>query len=277
MKKIRIVVVFFAGFALLYSLFWTIYLKAFNINDKLIDPVSVPIASNIFTFLIVFIPTFAWFIYELKLREESKTSFVIFIIHLAYAIIFLINLITILKSNIDIDSRNYSLAILLTSGSWVVISVIPLFIHLVASVEMGGHDNVDEPTNIFGFFYTIIGFCYIAFILILNWLNPPFVEEVFVLKENGLLYTLIILSYILVAGLRFNSVTLNILNITLNLIFTIWLIVIVCKYDENIHRYLCSLNLLITIPMLVLSVFILKRYIEYDRFYKGRTKNFLKD
>lgn len=277
MKKIRIVVVFFAGFALLYSLFWTIYLKAFNINDKIVDAVNVPISANIFSFIIIFASSLLWFIYELKLREESKTSLIIFLLHLAYAIIFTVDLIRILKSDVSAESKDYSLSIILTSGLWVVASVVPLFIHLVASIEMGGHDNVEEPTNIFGFFYTIIGFCYIVFILILNCLNPLYCELVFVLGENGLLYTLIIISYILVAGLRFNSVILNILNIVLNLTFSIWLIVLVCRYDQNIHKYLCSLNLFITLPMLVLSVFILKRYIQYDRFYKGRTKNFLKD
>ena len=277
MKKIRIVVLFFSGFSFLYSIFWLIFLKCFNINDLLVDKINIPLSANALITSFVFIVTLIWYIYELKVREESISSFIIFIIYLAYSIIFLIDMINIYNKDLLIDSKNYLFDFTLTSGVWIIISLVMVFLHFIASVEMNGHDNVDEPTNIFGFVYTIIGFCYIAFILILNVVNSYYIEDVYVLRENGLLYTLVILSYILVAGLRFNSILLNILNIILNFIFTIWFMVVTFTYNENVCKYLCSMNVFLVLPMFVLSIFILIHYINYDRFYKGRTKNFLND
>ena len=282
MKKLRIVVLSLSAFSLFYSLFWYIYSLVFNNSsaDKFFLNIKLPISANIFTILFMFSCVLIWFIYQRKVREESVSNFIMFCLYLAYLILFIVGIVKISKME-DGLWKEYSYAVAVTSGFFLVVSIIPVFLHFVASICTGGYDNVEDPYNIYGFIYTIIGLCYIPFFLFLGLLGSkyklsPFID-VFVLNDNGLIYTFIMLTFILCAGLRFNMVVIDILNIIMEFSFIIWWIVIIANYKAGTYVYLSIVNIIMTVPLFVLSIFILHHYIFYDRFYKGQTKNFLKD
>ena len=283
MKKLRIVILSLSTFSLFYSVFWYIYAAIYNNKNSginFLSSVKKPFSTNIFTILFLFLCILAWYIYQRKVRLESVSNFIIFMLLLVYVILFIIGLANI--SNMEKNIwREYSYAITISSNFWLVISFIPALLHFIASICTGGYDNVGEPYNIYGFIYTIIGLCYIPCILAFgllgrfNQFSPLY--EVYDFLDNGLIYTFVILTFILCAGLRFNMVVIDILNIIFEFAFVIWWIVIITSYNDVTYRYLCSLNLIMAIPLFVLSIFILHHYICYDRFYKGQTKNFLDD
>ena len=285
MKKLRMVILSLSAYSLFVSIFWLLYALVFNnsdygnslIDNSLLNNLKIPFATNSLVILFMFGITLGWYIYHKKDRPESVTNAIIFILYLIYLGLYIFGIVDICK-NADLSSMcgSQSLIISITSGTGLALASFPTLMHLIASVYTGGFDNTDEPYNIYAFVYTIIGFCYITFFLTVTFIDTWYIFiDVFALNENGLIYTLIILTFILCAGLRFNAVTINIINITLTSGFVISWIIIIIIHNDVLYRFLCTFNLLMCIPLAVLSVFILKRYIQVDRFYKGRTKNFL--
>lgn len=289
MKKIRMFMLSLASFSVFYSIFWYIFSLVYDHSKEhqydggttsFMAGVKIPFAANIITIVIMFALVLIWYIYHKKDRTESVSNFIIFIICAIYLAFFIKGIADIFDGDAIWFSNwgDYSLAILLTSGFPLAVLVVPAFLHLIASFYTGGFDNVGEPYNIYGFIFTSIGVCYIPFFLIINFTNnKALLLDVFALNENGLIYTLIILTFVLCAGLRFNAITINIINIVMNFGFIISWIVIMAIHSDSAYIYLCSLNLIMAIPQAVLSIFILKHYIQVDRFYKGQTKNFLND
>ena len=176
-------------------------------------------------------------------------------------------------------AASFSLTILIAPGAWNIFALIPLLFHFIASVSTNGYDNVPEPDNIYAFMYTLIGICYLGTLILLNFtVHSSVFSAMFALNENGLIMTIMILTFILCAGLRFNSVVLNFFNIIMNFAFIIvWLIILFYNAYETLYSFMSLYHFIFIIPMAILSIFILIHYIKVDRFYKGRTKNFLKE
>ena len=298
MKKLRLVILFFAAFSLFINLFLHIAVLVYDNSYKttqvgyasLKDAIEVPFSANIFVTLVIFILVLIWYIYHRKDRAESITNFLIMMLYIAYAIIYVICAFRLNSSFMNIEKavgytynndvwKYYSLAIFITSGMWLIISIIPVILHFIASVCTGGFDNVPEPDNIYGFMFTLIGICYLLTLLVLGLMGEYEFAQILSLNENGLIYTFIVLTFILCAGLKFNFVVLDIFNIAVHSIYIIaWIVIIAINgHYYGIHRYLSIYNLLFLIPMAVLSVFILRHFLLVDRFYKGRTKNFLNE
>ena len=288
MKKLRMVILSLSAFSLFYTLFWLLYTVVYDNSDykvmynkgALLSNLKMPFATNVFVVIFMFAITLIWYIYHKKDRPESISNAAIFILYLVYLGLYIFGLVDIYtKGNIFTnmyDSQSFTISI--TSGAGLAVATFPILMHLIASVYTGGFDNTDEPYNIYGFVYTTIGFCYILFFVIITFAHPwNVICDVFALTENGLIYTLIILTFMLCVGLRFNAVTIDVINIILNFGFVISWIVIIAIHKDGVYKYLCMLNLIMCIPLAVLSIFILKRYIQVDRFYKGRTKNFLNE
>jgi len=287
MKKLRLVILSFSAFSLFCSIFFNlafiIYDKTHNLNNSLINSIKIPIASNIFVFIVMFVIILLWYLYHRKDRAESITNGLVLLMYLAYATIFVFGLIkninlynTLGENELAVD---FSMVILLAPGAWYVIGLIPVLFHFIASVSTNGFDNVSEPDNIYGFMYTTIGSCYLLTLILINFtVNNKPLTTMFTLGVNGLVMTITILTFILCAGLRFSSVGLNVFNIVMNNAFlVVWFIIpIYNKYDATLV-YLSMYHLIFIIPMFVLSFFILIHYLKIDRFYKGRTKNFLKE
>ena len=287
MKKLRLVILSLSSFSLICSTFFYIalfiYNKTNNLNETITNDVKIPIASNYFIFLSFFLIVLVWYIYHKKDRAESITNGLMLLIHLIYSIVFAFGLKEILgleNFNLVKDTLWYSFSIilLLAPGMWIVISIIPTALHFIASIQTGGYDNVPEPDNIYGFMFTIIGICYILTMISISLtVQNDLFTSIFELYENGLIISLCILTFILCSGLRFNSAILDSFNILMQLTFTISWIVIPFYNSEytRFQKYLCLYHLLMVTPMFVLSIFILKHYIQIDRFYKSRTSIFL--
>ncbi len=283
MKKLRIVVLSLSAFSLFYSFYWLIYGAIYKskMGISFSKSINSPIASNIFVILFMFLIVLAWFIYQLKIRTESISNGIMLIVFLVYLGLFILGVFQVYNDmSITDEFKEYSFAILVSEGFWLAISAIPVLLHFIASVSTGGYDNVSEPYNLYGFLYTIIGFGYIPCILFFGLIASRYKStpllDVFALNDNGLIYTFVILSFILCAGLKFNLITINIINNIFYFTFIIWWIVIMSRYN-TINAYLCSLNLIMVIPMFVLSIFTFYYFMKVDRFYKGQTKNFLND
>lgn len=288
MRKIRLAVLLLISFSLFCSIFWNIFFliydSYFKYSHKFISSLEIPLSGNIIIIAIMFTIVLIWYIYHKKDRAESITNFLILAMYLIYLVFFVLGFFK-LKNAFTIDKeigdiwKYYSYANYVSTGVMLVISIIPLLLHFAVSVATGGYDNVSEPDNIYGFIYTTIGLCYIPMILLLGCAEKCELTDVYALNQNGLIYTFIFLTFILCAGLRFNSVVLDFLNIVMNFIFIVSWIVIICitKTNKLIYFYLYSFNLIIIIPMFVLSFYILIHYVKIDRFYKGNTKNFLND
>lgn len=298
MKKLRLVILSFAIFSLFINMFLhlaiVIYDKSYESISTgyvpLKDAIEVPFSANIFVSFFMFIVVLIWYLYHRKDRAESITNFLIMILYIAYGIIYVICAFRLNSSFMNTEKyvgyqsnndvwKYYSLAIFITSGMWLIISIIPVILHFIASVCTGGFDNVPEPDNIYGFMFTLIGICYLLTLLVLGLIGEHEFSQILALNENGLIYTFIVLTFILCAGLKFNFVVLDIFNIVVHFIYiNVWIgIMIINTHYYAIHRYLAFYNLIFLIPMAVLSIFILKHFIQIDRFYKGRTKNFLND
>ncbi|MBP5445283.1 MAG: hypothetical protein J6Y28_03840 [Acholeplasmatales bacterium] len=288
MKKLRIVILSLSVFSLFCSAFFNlgyiIHDKTENMNNTLINSIKIPFGSNFFLFLVMFIIVLVWYLYHLKNRAESITNGIMLLLFLAYIVIGLIGLkelIDLTKTEGVRDSVwfNYSLAILIAPGMWNIINFIPVLLHFIASVQTGGYDNVGEPDNPFGFMFTIIGLCYLITLITIGLAmhNDLFIG-VFALYENGLITSLIMLVFILCAGLRFNSAILDAFNILMQFIFVIsWIVIPLYNRDYlTVQKYFCIYHIVFVIPMFILSIFIFKHYIEIDRFYKSRTGVFLK-
>ena len=283
MKKLRIVVLSMTAFSLFYSFYWLIYGAIYKnkMGVSFSKEINNPIASNIFVILFMFLIVLAWYIYQLKIRSESVSNGIVFGIFLVYLVLFIIGISQVYNdTHITDEFKEYSLARIISIGGFLAISFIPALLHFVASVATGGYDNVSEPYNLYGFIYTIIGFGYIPVILFFGLVASRYKStpllDVFALNDNGLIYTFIILSFVFCAGLRFNLVIANIINNLFYFTFIIWWIVIMSKYN-TMNAFLCSLNLIMVIPMFILSIFTFYYFMKIDRFYKGQTKNFLND
>ena len=288
MKKIRLAVLSLMAFSLFCSIFWNIYFliydNCFSYNHKFISSLEIPLSSNIITIIVMSIIVVIWYIYHKKNRAESITNFLIFVLYSAYLVFFILGFLHLKEAfttskEIGDVWKHYSYANYVSTGMMLAISFIPVLLHFIASICTGGFDNVGEPDNMFAFIYTTIGLCYIPTIIALGVAGPCEIPNAFGLEGNGLIYTIIFLTFILCAGLRFNSAVLDIFNIVMNFIFIVWWIVIICitKESKGLYFYLYSFNLIMIIPMFVLSFFIYNHYIKIDRFYKGRTKNFLNE
>ena len=285
MKKLRMVILSFSAFSLFYSIFFNLVCLSVNNkygnNNDFINDICRPIASNVFVLLVMFAIILIWYIYHKKDRPESVTNFIIFLMFIIYLALFINGFYKLDKFygfNDIHDSSLYANVLHIIPGMWMALGIFPAFLHFIASIYTGGFDNAEEPYNIYGFVYTIIGFCYIPSFIIAGLVGSGCELDLYILGKYGLIYTFIILTFILCAGLRFNAVTLNIINIVMNSGFVIaWFVIMVTLKGDgaSIYALLCSLNLIMCIPQAVLSVLILRRYILVDRFYKGRTKNFL--
>ena len=288
MKKIRLAVLLLMSFSLFCSLFWNlfflIYDSYFKYSHKFISSLDIPLSGNIIIIAIMFALVLVWYLYHKKDRAESITNIIIFLVYLVYLALF-INGGFKLKNDYTLEKeigdvwKYYSYVNYVSTGSMLAVSIIPVSLHLFASLGTGGYDNVSEPDNMYGFIYTTLGLCYILVLLLMGCTEKCELTDAYALNQNGLIYTIIFLTFILCAGLRFNSVVLDIFNIVMNFIFIISWIVIICITKENtlIYFYLYSYNLVFIIPMFVLSFYILIHYIKIDRFYKGNTRNFLND
>ena len=302
MKKIRIVVLYMSAFSLFVSAFfnlaYVIFDKAYKLNNSLINSLVTPFASSFFVFLVMFIITLIWYLYHRKDRAESLTNGLILLMYLIYLAFFIVGVNKL--NNIFNDRSTYnelykfglilgesnkniwfdfSIIILVIPGMWNVISVFPLALHFLVSIMTNGYDNVPEPDNIYGFMYTIIGICYLVTMLIVGSIaSDSYITSIFAFLENGLIMTITTLTFILCAGLRFNSVVLDIFNIFMDFIIVIVWIVIMCINNySGAQLYLITYHLLFNTSLFVLSFFVLNHYILVDRFYKGITKNFLKE
>lgn len=301
MKKIRIVILSITAFSLFCSLFfnlsYVIYDKVYECDNVLINSVNRTISSHCLTFIILFLVTLGWYLYHKKDRPESVTNFMILLLYIAYSVSFVFDIIDLVKTYKEVVPTsgtpemlskyltyeicyNFSLVILAAPGVWIIVLIIPAFFHFVASVCTGGFDNVPEPDNIYGFMYTVIGICYIVTFIMIGFITS--IEDftiMFALNDNGLIMTVIILSFILCAGLRFNSIVLNIFNIVANQVFIfVWLVILIYNTGYGwVERYHSIYHFVFIIPMSVLAVFILIHYLRIDRFYKGRTKNFINE
>ena len=236
MKKLRLVVLSLSVFSLFTSAFFNlayiIFDKTYKMNNELINAIKIPFASNFFLFLVMTLITIAWYIFHIKDRNESITSGLVLLMYLIYLVLFIFAAIKLhdIYKDISTYSQTYnldkyvsgnpdvwfslSLVILVTPGMWNLISVIPLLLHFTASVATNGYDNVPEPDNIYGFLFTIIGLCYLGAMVITGFACYDSVTaSMFAFKENGLIMTIITLTFILCAGLRFNSVILDVLGI----------------------------------------------------------------
>ena len=291
MKKIRLVILSLVTFSLFstafFYLFFLIYANKYNYNNDFFKRLEITISSNIITTLIMFLIVLLWYLYHIKDRKESYTSGILLVIFIIYLALFINGYFKIDKNNfIGSDGfifKSFSFIIYYVSGIWLIVSLIPIALHLIASICTGGFDNVGEPDNIYGFIFTILGLCFIitliAIALVDTYYGDTLVSNVYSIEENGLVYSLIVLTFILCAGLRFNHIILNIINTVMNFTFVIWWICIMFSYknDVLVCSYLALYNLIVLIPMFVLSIFIFKHYIQVDRFYKSRTKLYYKD
>ena len=292
MKKLRLVVLSFSAFSLFCSVFFNLaYIiyenKYVTYKGDPLNLIKILFASNPIVFIVMFAIVLIWYIYHRKDRAESITNGLVLLMYVAYAVFFVLAILKLYdiwgpnlrgKEPYDYDAAaSFSLAILLAPGAWNIIALIPLLSHFIASVSTNGYDNVSEPDNIYAFMYTTIGICYLGTLLLLNFTaHSRIFSAMFALNENGLIMTIMILTFILCAGLRFNSVVLNIFNIVMNFAFIIiWLVILIYNAYETLYVYMSLYHFIFIIPMAVLSIFILIHYIKVDRFYKGRTKNFL--
>lgn len=301
MKKLRLVILSLSIFSVFTSAFFNLaYIvidNTYNMNNELINAIRIPFASNFFTFLVMMLITLAWYLFHIKDRNESITSGLVLLMYLVYLVFFILACVKLYEIYQDISTYNenyhfekyldspniwysLSLIILVTPGMWNLISLIPLLLHFIASVATNGYDNVPEPDNIYGFMFTTIGLCYIGAMVVTGFAcKDSITAAMFAFKENGLIMTIITLTFILCAGLRFNSVILDVFNIVMNFIFIItWIVILsINKTYTAIHIYYGMYHLIFIIPMFILSFFILKHYVLVDRFYKGITKNFINE
>lgn len=302
MKKLRLVILSLSIFSLFTSAFFNLAIrimdKTYKMNNELINAVKIPFASNFFVFLVMMLITIAWYVFHIKDRNESITSGLVYLMYLVYLVFFIFACVKLYDIYQNIGSYNekyhlenyisnnpdvwlgMSIILLVVPGMWNLISVIPLTLHFIASVATNGYDNVPEPDNIYGFMFTTIGLCYLGAMVVTGFAcKDSITATMFAFKSNGLIMTITTLTFILCAGLRFNSIILDVFNIVMNFIFIIvWIIILsINKSYTSIHIYYGMYHLIFIIPMFVLSFFILKQYVLVDRFYKGITKNFLKE
>lgn len=302
MKKLRLVIlslsVFFLFASAFFNLAYIIIDKTYKMNNELINAIRIPFASNFFVFLVMMLITLAWYLFHLKDRNESVTSGLVYLMYLVYLAFFIFACIKLnnIYQDVNIYNNEYhfenyisgnpdiwfgmSLIILIVPGMWNIISVIPLTLHFIASVATNGYDNVPEPDNIYGFMFTVIGLCYLGAMVVTGFAcQDSITASMFAFQENGLIMTIITLTFILCAGLRFNSIILDVFNIVMNFIFIIVWIIILCinKDYTSVHIYYGMYHLIFIIPMFILSFFILNHFVKIDRFYKGRTKNFINE
>lgn len=287
MKKLRLVILSFTAFSLFCSLFfnlaYVIYDKENKLNNELINSIKRPLAGNLITFIVIFAIVLIWYLYHRKDRAESITNGLVFLMYLVYLVFFIFTALDYYKlyqgSGYNQLWFSFSLIIFITPGMWLLVSIIPLFLHFIASVSTNGYDNVPEPDNIYGFMFTISGICYLATMIVVGVLGGNNITpSIFAFKENGLVMVFIVLTFILCAGLRFNFVILDIFNIVMHFAFIIiWFVIMLYNKYSGTQTYLAMYHFIFLIPMFVLSFFILNHFIKVDRFYKGITKNFLKD
>ena len=194
MRKLRMVIMSLAAFSLFYTVFWylfsVIYDHKYESSIGFLKNVKLPLAANIFIILLMFAITLVWYLYHKKDRTESVSNFAILAIYVIYLVLYIVGIVDIYHRTGGWGSEwnGFASGILLTSGICLVIAVVPLFMHFIASIYTGGFDNVGEPYNIYGFVYTTIGLCYIPFFLIINFTNQnSLLLKVFALNENGLM------------------------------------------------------------------------------------------
>lgn len=284
MKKLRIVILSLMTFSLFCSLFFSYFNLYYDIvnnyNGEFLKKLDITIAANPIVYVVMFVVVLLWYVYHREDRNESITNGLILLMYLVYLALFIFSYITV-----EGPSHNHekyivsSYIVFMVPGFWLIISIIPVTLHFIASVKTGGYDNVGEPDNMFAFMATLIGLTYIITLILTVFItyfydSDSVILQVYSLDENGLVYTLIIVSFILCAGFRYNYNWVNLLNISMNFTFTIWWIVLVAKYN-GVQRLLATYNLIFIIPLFVLSIFIFIHYLNYDRFYKSRTKLYL--
>ena len=290
MKKLRIVILSLSVFSLFCSLFFNlsyiIYDSTNKLNNSLIKLIEMPISSNIFTFVIMSAIIIIWYIYHRKDRAESITNGLVLLMYLVYLTFAIVDAIKLYElplrsanDELSMLAYDFSMAIFVAPATWIVISIIPVLLHFIASVCTGGYDNVSEPDNIYGFMFTIIGFCYLITMLFVGFATKtPVFTRIYALNENGLIMTVTILTFILCAGFRFNHVVLDVFNIFMHLLFIIvWFIILIHNKYSATQTYLAMYHFIMIIPLFVLSFFVLNHFVKIDRFYKGSTKNFLNE